>query len=149
MLVLLWGLWFFFASIALYEISEPLAVTRAEVLVVNFPMSAQGRVQRGQQALIKLDTNDAAEIEVIPALVTNVQIVPEEARVETTLFSPWMFVGDLHDTADLTGHVEVEVEHLSPAQLVVRAVNDKLKSPSIRFTPRNNLETSSTTSRER
>ncbi|MCB0164921.1 MAG: hypothetical protein KDI79_11885 [Anaerolineae bacterium] len=139
LLLVVWLAWFFFAQVTLYEISEPGQIALSEVVEFDFPSQAQGRLQRGQMAFLKLDGHIGTEVGPIPAMVLEVDNRPEVGQVHTTMLVLWPLVPDVPNQDKLTGQVEVEVEHLSPARLVMRAINDGLRMPTIKFTPQQRL----------
>jgi hypothetical protein len=120
-LLIAWAGWFFLTRITFYETGQILSVTRTGVVVADFPSEAQGRIQRGQSALLRFDDATEDQGEVIPSVVTDVTYQPQQERVQVELY----ILGDAIATASLqedsTGQVEVKVEHVSPATLVMRA----------------------------
>ncbi len=131
----LWGAWFFFAQVTLYEISEPIQLSYSELIDVDFSSQAQGRLQRGQMAFLKLDGHIGSEVGPIPARVLEVDNHPERRQIQTKLLVLWALAPSVPPQENLTGKVEVEVEQISPAALVLRSVSDTLASPSVTFTP--------------
>ena len=134
-LIGLWAAWFFLAKVTLYEISEPIQVPYNEVIEANFSSQAQGHLQRGQAAFLKLDGHIGTEVGPIPAIVLGVDNQPEAQQVQTTLFVQWPLAPSVPAQDNLTGQVEVEIEQISPATLVIRSVSRGLGAPSVKFTP--------------
>lgn len=107
-LLLAWNVWFFFAQVSLTEISQSAQVIKVNIVEAKFPPEQLAHMRRGQAAFIYLE-GQAAPIE------ANVSDVWEE-EVQLLLKDDEMLT-----IGYLNGHVEVEVESVSPATLVLRA----------------------------
>ena len=142
----LWLAWFFLAQVTLYEISEPSQISISEIIEVNFSSQAQGRLQRGQMAFLKLDGHIGAEVGPIPSMILEVDNQPEAGQVQTTMLVLWPLVPTVPAQENLTGQIEVEVEHLSPARLIMRTISDGLRTPAVKFTPQQSLSSSKSNS---
>lgn len=137
-LLSLWLAWFFFARVTIYEFSLPLQVTASETLKVVFPHKAQGQLKPGQFAVLKLDGDVGSRVGRVPALVTNVtsQAAGEgEQQVQTEVFIFWGQAPRLTSYEGLTGRLEVEVEHISPATLTMRTVGIFMDTPALHVSP--------------
>ena len=108
LLLLAWNAWFFFAQVSLTEISQNANVVKVNLVEAEFPPELLARMGRGQAAFIYLE-DQATPIE------ANVSDVWEE-EVQLLLKDDEVLTIGL-----LNGHVEVEVESVSPATLVLRA----------------------------
>ncbi|MGQ4806996.1 hypothetical protein NKDENANG_00334 [Candidatus Entotheonellaceae bacterium PAL068K] len=131
----LWFAWFFLAKITLFDISEPMPVSGDEILVANFPFKTSGRLQRGQTAFVQLTGNTGTAVGPVPALVTEVEERPDIGKVQVTLFVFWALATSVPPQNGLMGQVEIEVEYVSPATLVLRTVKDGLDTYPTQFTP--------------
>lgn len=99
-------------------------------IVAGFaPAEAFGRVREGQRARLRLDGFPPAQYGSIPAVVSRVarEVRDGLVRVELALVPDAKSVVPIQHGAP--GTVEVEVERLSPAALVLRAVGRRM-SPS-------------------
>ena len=133
-LLAVWAAWFFLARITLYETSKTVRVTKGGIVVTDFPPEALGRIQRGQRALLRLDGAIGDQTGTIPAIVTNVTSQGEEGQVRVELFA-LVDATPIPLQDGLTGQVEIEVEYVSPAVLVMRASGQFLDTPQISLSP--------------
>jgi hypothetical protein len=133
-LLIAWAAWFFLSSITLYEVSETARLTEDGMVVAIFSPEKLGRVQRGQLALLRLDAAVGEPTRAIPAIVTDVTNQAQEDQVQVELYLlDGVALASLQE--GLTGQVEVEVEHVSPATLVMRASGLFLDTPSLSLSP--------------
>lgn len=90
-------------------------------VVAQFAPSALGRLARGQRARVRLDGFSWIEYGYLRATVTTVsaETVDGKARVELALTGENHAIPVQHG---LPGQVEVVVEHISPAELLLRTV---------------------------
>jgi hypothetical protein len=130
-----WLGWFLLARITLYETSVQMQVQEDDIIVADFPITAQGNVQRGQAALLHLEGVLGAEYGPIPLIVVDVFHDPVVGRVQAHLF-PAESAGLPFDTRDgLAGRIEVEAEHITPAVLLMRNVGQFSDTPRVRTSP--------------
>ncbi|MEM7587822.1 MAG: HlyD family efflux transporter periplasmic adaptor subunit [Acidobacteriota bacterium] len=103
-------------------------VPAGEVRVVAyFPVAALGRLRSGQPAQMRLEAYPWAQFGTLRARVEQVATEPEAGRVRaelTVVAEPSSAITLEHG---LTGQVEVEVEAISPALLVLRAAGSTLR----------------------
>lgn len=94
------------------------------------PERALGRIRPGQPAKLRLSGFSWVQYGSVPATVKRVGQEPQNGtiRVELTLDDPEAFPVLLNH--GLPGTLEVEVEHLSPAALVLRAAGNVASVPS-------------------
>ena len=118
-LLVTWGTWFFFAQVTFYENSQSAYLTDGEIIRAQFPTEAFNRIQTGQPARLYLDGAIVAGS--IRAIVTDV-IRPSQTEEmgEVRLFALADADSPIRFHEKLTGQVEIAVEHISPAQLVMR-----------------------------
>lgn len=134
-LLLAWAGWFFLARITFYETGQIVRVNRDGTIVADFGPGALGRLQRGQPAQLTFDNVSGDLAQTSPSIVIGVANQSQENRVQAELY----ILGDaialayLYD--DLTGQVEVEVERISPATLVLRAAGLSTDSPAVSHSP--------------
>lgn len=93
------------------------------------PHRALGRIRSGQPAKLRLEGFSWVQYGAVPATVSRVGSEPSGGtiRVELRLDDPDAFPVEL--SHGLPGIIEVEVERISPAALVLRAAGNKLSSP--------------------
>ena len=93
------------------------------------PHRALGRIRSGQPAKLRLEGFSWVQYGAVPATVSRVGSEPSGGtiRVELRLDDPDAFPVEL--SHGLPGIIEVEVERISPAALVLRAAGNKLSNP--------------------
>ena len=111
-LLVAWWLWFFFAQITFTEVSQSARVVSGNVIVADFDEKALAKIRLGQAAFVYVD-DEVGLPDTIPAVVADVD--SKEGEVQ--------FIVEVEAVREeeLTGQVEVEVEYLSPARLMLRA----------------------------
>lgn len=117
----LWAAWFFFAQIALYTTGQIVTTTREGTIMAAFPASARDTIRRGQRVHLHPQGGNPAEPgKPLVAVVTEVTQPTSTDQVQVE-----MFVLE-HATArrllqnGLRSAVEIPVEHVTPATLVMR-----------------------------
>jgi hypothetical protein len=108
--------WFFFAKVSLYEVGGNLSWNEEGMIAATFSKEAMPRLRQGQTATVRLDFGADQPAQTLPAYLYR---LPEND--EAVLF--YLDRNDLPDSArtgKLNGQVEVEVEKVTPAQLVLR-----------------------------
>ncbi|MBN1149423.1 MAG: hypothetical protein JXA78_19330 [Anaerolineales bacterium] len=123
--------WFFLAKVTLYEISSSLSFAKNGRVIAEFPKQAIARIRSGQSAVLRLETGADQPSLTLPALVYGVE--RNGTQVELLIMAP-----DLPPEAlaeGLSGQVQVEVEHITPAELVLRASGTYLGGSQIPISP--------------
>lgn len=113
LLLLGWGMWFFFANIPLTEATQNVEITKNETIIAIYSPKAMTHLQQGQDAYVRLE---GLWPETLPAIVMDVNY--ETGRVELFAEQDLSYVDGIREQVD---HVEIEVEEVSPATLVMRA----------------------------
>ncbi len=131
-LLLAWNGWFFLARVTLYEVGSIVRVDEDDMVIAKFPPSSQGQILPRQTAIIRLNVPSEIEPIIIPAMVTGV--MGENGQVE--LYAFWNDQPMVNPQAGLTGQVEVEVEYVSPATLVMRTTGQVLNARKVSDNPR-------------
>jgi len=128
LLLLTWTAWFFLAKVPLYEISRQFEVQRDGSLAVTFSPQALARIRPGQSAVLRLaETAEEQGTQTLSALVMNTPTAGSKTnQVELYVFSPELL------PPGLAGEVRVEVEHVSPARLVMRSAGRFMNSQAAR-----------------
>jgi hypothetical protein len=116
-----WSLWFFWAEITLYEASRSVHITAEDTIVANFSPEAARRIRRGQSAILRLEADARDQMKTIPARVMAVTNQNESGQFQVELF-PLLKTSLLPVLNENSiNQVEIEVEHISPIKLVMRA----------------------------
>jgi hypothetical protein len=119
--------WFFIAKVTLYEVGSSIQVMENGMLQVAFSPEARGRLRAGQPAVVRLNPGADQSTITLPAMIYD--IPSEGGDVQLYLLTNELPPGGLQ--GKLNGQVEVEVEHLTPAELVLRSSGKYLnRSPA-------------------
>jgi hypothetical protein len=120
-LLLVWGSWFFFAQLTFYENSQSAYLSDGEIILAEFPAKAFNRLQTGQSARLYIDGVMGKQVGQIRAIVTDV-IQPSQTEQigKVRLFAFPDSDSPVRFHEKLTGKVQIAVEQISPAQLVMR-----------------------------
>ncbi len=127
-------LWFFLAKVTLYQSSSTATLGKDGQIIASFPAEAFSQIKPGQAAVLRLGQEGDQRPISVPAMVFDTQggnenvilIVKDAGNLPEAL------------TEDLPGRVDVEVEYISPANLLGRA--------SGKFMARGNLPSNSQSS---
>ena len=85
-------------------------------LVANFTPESMKRVRQGQTAMLIIDAGTDQPTESLPAMVFDTQADSNAAEILVKSDE----IPESLKTGNLSGHVEVEVEYATPAQLLFR-----------------------------
>jgi len=131
LLFLGWLVWFFFVPVIVYETGQIVQTSSDGVVVAQFPLTAQDRLQPGQAVQLYLD--GANQHEAIPATVVDVTQQPTGNQIQAVIYADMdaPSVAALQD--GLTGQARVAVEQLSPAALVMRSTGQGVDTPPVSF----------------
>ncbi len=124
-----WLAWFFLARITLYEVSEAAHLIREDRIVADFLPAALGRIRPGQSARLRLDGFPWTQYGTIPATVIRVISQDDNEWLQVELTIRPNLAPAIPFQRGLVGTVEVEVERVSPATLVLRAAGQRLVAP--------------------
>ena len=117
-LLVAWIAWFLLARMTLYETGELIRMTPEGTLEADFPVTAAGRIQRGQAAILQSETGPGKPASLIPAMVTDVSISNLDQRVRVILY-PRTHTTMLNSQSEtLAGQARVAVDRISPAELL-------------------------------
>ena len=108
--------WFFFAQVTLYEVSTDMQVDEDGRVLALFAPEKVDRIQVGQQATVRLQLEPNQQPVAYPAIVFNPPA--ESGEVELLLTE-----GEYPPVSgsSVKGQAEVEVEYISPLEMVLRA----------------------------
>lgn len=103
-------------------------VPRGDLKIVAryLPSSALGRIKSGQRARVRLDSFPWTQYGTVDATVANVGNEPRNGRIRVELFVAREPPPRIPLEHGLTGVVEVAVDEVTPATLVLRAVGQAL-----------------------
>jgi hypothetical protein len=116
-----WLAWGFLSRVTLYEVSDQASLSGASTVVVQFSPAVQGRIQPGQTARLRLDSYPWLQSGTVPAVVTPVRRTPRDGWLEVRLTIAETPPAPITLDFGMTGVVEVAVEQVSPAELLLRA----------------------------
>lgn len=105
------------------------------MVVADFPPAAAlGRLRRGQPARLRLDSFNWAQYGTVAASVVRVASEAHQGRVRVEFQVQVAPLSAIPMQHGLTGAIEVEVERVAPAILVLRAAGQLLASPKATLT---------------
>lgn len=125
-----WAAWLGFARITLYEVSTTARLIDEAQIVAEFPPSALMRIRAGQRAYLRLDGFPASQYEPVAATVVSVLPDTRSGQVKVRLVTNPDPASPIPLRGGFAGVIEVEVEQVSPAVLVLRAAGLRLHSPA-------------------
>lgn len=131
----LWAVWFFWAPITLYETGQIVGATRRGTLVAAFPALAGTRIQSGQLALLRPQSDLAKPAKGIPAVVMEVSNKVVNGQLQVALAPLLDQQTDNSVLKDFRGQVKVAVEQISPAQMVWRAAGQDIDTAAVLVEP--------------
>jgi hypothetical protein len=123
--------WFFAASITLFEVSNTLSMTEEGRLIARFPAESMARLRQGQLAVLQVSVGSDQSVVSVPGMVFT--IAPDSNDVEIALNADE--IPENLPTQGLKGQVQVEAEYVTPAMLVMRAMGKYLNRSQIPVTP--------------
>lgn len=135
LLLVIWLGWFFLARVGVYEFSTRIQIADDGTVRADFARAAQGRIKLYQPAYLRLDGEIGKQAGLIPAIVIESQNLPNEDRVQTDFVVYWETVPSVTPQKGLTGQMEVEIESISPAVMVLRAAGFFIKQPVLQVSP--------------
>ncbi len=94
------------------------------------PAEAVGRIRAGQQARLRLDGFPSTQFGTIPATVSVVDSETTDGRIRVDLDIDPDRPTNIQLQHGMVGNVEVEVDRLSPASMLMRAVGKLLDQPA-------------------
>jgi hypothetical protein len=123
--------WFFVAKVTLYEVSTSLEVNADGKLMATFPKEARPRLRPGMPAILRLTQGTDQPTLTLPAVVFD---LPRDGeQVEILVISNALPLDS--QQGELTGQVDVEVEYITPAELVLRTSGKFLNRSQVPVSP--------------
>jgi hypothetical protein len=134
-LLIAWGSWFFLARMTIYEVSTSALVASDGFVIADFPMAKPGRIRRGQAAWLFPVLDGAKQAGSVPAVVIDIIRSPSVEPARVRLFP--VHDRDLSEVlpAGQKVRVEIEVEYVSPAVLVLRTSGLLVDTPGVALSP--------------
>jgi len=126
LLLLAWSIWFTFAQIGLYQVSQRAVLVGESRVVADFPPDALGHLRRGQPATLQFRGFAWPQYEPIPATVDRVRRLNEDGSVQVELLPHFPQNSPIPRQPGLQGTAEVQVAHVTPFDLVLRTVGRRL-----------------------
>jgi hypothetical protein len=123
--------WFFLAKVTLYEVSSTLEWNADGKLMVNFTKEARARLRPGMPAIVRLPQGSNQPAMTISAVVFD---LPRDSDQVEILVLPGELPIDTQP-GKLTGQVDVEVEYVTPAELVLRTSGKFLNRSQLPVSP--------------
>jgi len=134
-LLIAWGCWFFLARMTIYEVSVSVVVASDGFVVAEFPAAKPGRIRRGQAAWLSPVVVGEKKPGSVPAVVTDVMrsSLAEPTRVK-------LFPVQQRDQGQVLAEgqkvrVEIEVDAVSPAAMVLRTSGLLVDTPGVALSP--------------
>jgi len=116
--------WFFSAKVTLYESSSSISLTEDGHLLASFTPNALRRIQPGQPGVLRLDAGSDQRPITTPVTVFD---LPQDSEQVEFLVQGGNIPPDIL-AGKIAGQVEVEVEHITPAELVFRTSGKYFKT---------------------
>ena len=125
--------WFFLAKVTLYENSQTLKFGDEGRLFATFSPEGQRRLRQGQSVILRLDMGPDQPVLTLPAMVFDLR--SDSDQVELIILSDQ--IPPELQSGKINGRAEVEVEYVTPVQLLVRATGKMLVGNEIPVSPQN------------
>lgn len=139
-LLIAWAAWFFLARITVYEAGEIAALTQEGTISAKFSEEAVGRIERGQPALLKFEATAEGQAPPYPAVVVAIADSEQEGQVQVEFYPLADIRPAIAGQERPRGLVEIEIEQVSPAVLVLRASGQFLDTPPLSLSPQESSE---------
>jgi hypothetical protein len=118
-------IWFFSATVTLYQSASEVAISEDGKILAQFSPESINRVHLGQRAILRLSQGADQPVLTLPAYVfdkTNDQV--EIILLEDQLPAGW-------EGEAGSSQLQVAVDHLTPAALVLRALGRTMNQPNL------------------
>lgn len=129
-----WASWFFFAEMTVREAASARIEVHDGVFRVVaelLPEDSLGRIWPGQKGQLRLTAFPWTQYGTVPVEVAKVADEARDGLVRVELAIRPDYDARIPLTRDLPGTIDIEVEHLSPAALVLRVVG-RFPGPPVR-----------------
>jgi hypothetical protein len=125
--------WFFLGEITLYEISSELSSKDDGSVEAVFPEEAVARLYPGQPAVLRINAGPDQPVVTVPALLVGVD--DRSGTAQFLLMSDDFPLSVLRGGLSGKAEIQVEVEYVTPAALVLRASGKYLNGAQIPVSP--------------
>lgn len=115
-----WLTWGLLSRVTVYEVTERANLVGETRIIAQFSPTVRGRIQPGQSARLRLDSYPWLQYGTVSATVVSVHRQPRNGWLEARLAIKSVPTTAISLQHGLTGVVEVEVEQVSPAALLLR-----------------------------
>ncbi len=134
-LLIAWGGWFVLARMTVYEVSASAVVTRDGFVIADFASAKLARIRRRQAAWLYPVPDGAKQPASVPAVVIDIISSPSAESAQVKLFP--VLDRDLSKILPegQKVRVEIEVESVSPATLVLRTSGLSVDTPGVALSP--------------
>jgi len=119
-----WLLWFFLASLTFYAHGQ-IVKSSSGIIVAEFPAATQPPIRLGQAARLYAQPVGADSSDLIPATVTEVDDRIRNGQIQVTLYADMDSPHAAALQTGLTGQVEIAIDKISPAALVLRGARNE------------------------
>lgn len=134
-LLIAWGSWFFLARMTIYEVSISSVVARDGFIIAEFPSAKSGRIHRGQAAWLYPVLDGVKQSVNVPAVVTDIIKSPSAELTRVKLF-PILKRKQVEILPEgQKVRVEIEVDSVSPAVLVLQTSGLLVDTPGVALSP--------------
>jgi hypothetical protein len=130
-LVLVLIIWFLFAKVGLYAVSQEVGFNPDGRFMATFSKEEMARVQIGQNALVRIFSTADQPPLVVSGIVFDIPSGSQQAEI-------LVLTQDLPENGisqNTTGQVEVEVERITPLELVLRTSGKYLSGNQLPVSP--------------
>ncbi len=131
-LMVLWGLWFMLARVALYVTSTDVELAGNSQVIAHFPPEDIARLLPGQDAMLQLNGQSTEQATMsIPARVLDVYspAADQQGQAELELLPTQAGFSNAQVVSAVSRQVTVQVEKVSPLELTLRALGKATGSP--------------------
>lgn len=134
-LMIAWGSWFLLARMTIYQVSASAVVARDGFVIADFPSAKLERIRRGQAAWLYPVLDGAKQPVTVPAVVIDIIGSPSTEPARVKLLP--VLERDLSEVLPKGQkvRVEIEVESVSPAALVLRTSGLLVDTPGVALSP--------------
>lgn len=129
-----WLLWFFLARVTLMEVGKIVSIGNTGEVQTEFTGQNAQRIRVGQAGWLRIDGETGQELGLVPVVVVRRQAVSDTRwQVDLVVVDERIFTVPLAEVQ--TGQVQVAVERVSPAALLLRASGQVAGSPRVSTSP--------------
>lgn len=130
-----WGIWFFAGSVTLFERTQAIRITPAGVVEAVFTPAQAAKIRVGQSGWLRL-AGEGEAAGFVPLLVVAVATdgAAQKSMVSFYVADEALYPAVVGSAGSAVGRVEVVVEQISPARLVLRSTGRQGETPPVALT---------------